>query len=204
MNSGPADNFRPLIPMGPWSEASFYCFSSPFTCPKLPVCAGLLSRVLSLCFGAGWVQPTLTLSLGYPPCYPFPVLLASSSAFNPYSSIFWALSTACCRCPWGSAMLVLARNCITALVALGSPRSLPCGYSAVVGLPWKIESCCTIKIFLSNSWGTHNRGVRCQVFSLVVFIVVLNQFVIDKSLAFVPSGKCPSPVWKTSSASLYF
>lgn len=87
-------------------------------------------RALSLCFEAGWVRPRLTLSLGYPLCYPSPVLLVSSSASNPHSPIFWALSIA-----RGSATLVLARNCGTAFVALGSPRILPCGYSsAVVGL----------------------------------------------------------------------
>lgn len=34
----------------------------PSSCPKPPVCAGLSSTVLSLCFGAGWVWPRLTLT----------------------------------------------------------------------------------------------------------------------------------------------
>ena len=106
-----------------------------FPHPKPPVCAGLSSRVLSLCFKAGWVWPNLNLSLGYPPCYPSPLLLASSNASSPHSSSFQVLSAACCRCSWGRAMLVLAKNCSSTLVALGSPKSCPCGCSsAAVGL----------------------------------------------------------------------
>ncbi|EYE89894.1 uncharacterized protein EURHEDRAFT_536264, partial [Aspergillus ruber CBS 135680] len=112
-----------------------YNLSNHFTRPKPPVCAGLSSTVLFLCFGARWVWPRLTLSLGYPPCYPSPVLTASSNASSPHSSSLRALSVICCRCARGRATLVLARNCSNALVALGSPRSRPYEYSsAVVGL----------------------------------------------------------------------
>ena len=104
----------------------FYNRSNPFPRPRPPVCAGLSSTVLSLCFGAGWVWPRLTLSLGYPSCYPSPVLIASSNASSPHSSSLWALSVVR-RCVRGRATLVLARNCGSALVALGSPKSHPCG-----------------------------------------------------------------------------
>ena len=69
--------------------------------------------------------PRLTLSLGYPPCYPSPVLVASSNASSPHSSSLQALS-AVRRCARGRATLVLARNRSSALVALGSPKSRPC------------------------------------------------------------------------------
>jgi len=73
-----------------------------------------------LVFRAGWVWPRLTFSLRYPPCYPSPVRIATSNASNPRSSSLRALSAVCCRCARGRAMLVLARNCSSALAALGS------------------------------------------------------------------------------------
>jgi len=81
------------------------------------------------------VWPKLRFSLGYPPCYPSPVLIASSSASSPHSSSLRALSAIRCGYARGRATLVLARNCSSALVALGSPRSRPCGCSsAAAGL----------------------------------------------------------------------
>jgi hypothetical protein len=131
----PVAILRPLIPESPEALAPFYILSDPFRRPKPPVRAGLSSRVLSLCFGAGWVWPKLGFNLGYPPCYPSPVLIASSSASSPRSSSLRALSAIRCGCARGRATLVLARNCSSALVALGSPRSHPCGCSsAAVGL----------------------------------------------------------------------
>ena len=92
MNSRLVANFRPLVPMSSRGSTPFYNLSDPFPRPKPPICAGLSSRVLSLCFGARWVWPRLTLSLGYPPCYPSPVLLASSNASSPHSSSLRVLS----------------------------------------------------------------------------------------------------------------
>ena len=113
-------------------DRSFYPTFLSYYRPRPPVCVALSSRLLSLFsfFRAGWVWPRLILSLGYPTRYPS-VLLAYNAS-SPRSSSFRALSTACCRYPWGRATLVLDRNCNSALVTLGSPRSRPCGYSSVV------------------------------------------------------------------------
>ena len=106
-----------------------------FLAPNRLCAQGFRANCSPCVFRARWVWPRLRLSLGYPPCYPSPVLIASSNASSPHSSSLWALSAVRCRCAWGRATLVLARNCSSALVALGSPRSRPCGCSsAAVGL----------------------------------------------------------------------
>ena len=134
MDSRPAAILQSLVPIGSRGAIPFYNLSYPSPRPRPPVCAGLSGIVLSLCFGAELVSPRLALSLDYPSCYPSPVLIASSNASSPHSSCLWALSAVRCRCARGRATLVLARNRSSALVALGSPKSRPCGcYSAAVG-----------------------------------------------------------------------
>lgn len=63
--------------------APFYDLSDPFPCPRPPVCTGLSSTVLFLCFRARWMWLRPTLSLGYHSCYPSPVIIASSNASAP-------------------------------------------------------------------------------------------------------------------------
>ena len=63
------------------------------------------------------------------------ILQAQPVTSSPHSSSLRALSAISCGCARSRATLVLARNCSSALVALGSPRSRPCGCSsAAVGL----------------------------------------------------------------------
>ena len=83
---------------------------------------------------ARWVWPRLTFSLGYPPLLPFFCSNCLLQCFRSPLIMPSGLSAALCRCTRGRATLVLAKNCSSALVALGSPKSRPCGCSsAAVG-----------------------------------------------------------------------
>ncbi|KKA19735.1 hypothetical protein T310_6281, partial [Rasamsonia emersonii CBS 393.64] len=69
------------------------------------------------------------------PFYPSPSRSASSRACSPHSSSICALTIVRVSSPGAQPTLVSARNCRIALVALGSPKSLPSGWSsAMVGM----------------------------------------------------------------------